>query len=45
MNNVEIEEKEASNLVRMYIEEEKYAEAFVIVKNIATKEPKWVEML
>lgn len=41
----ELQEKDASDLVRMYIEERKYVDAFLIVKDVATKEQKWMEML
>lgn len=37
--------KDATELVRMYIEEGKYVEAFLVVKEIATKEQEWKEKL
>lgn len=40
----EIETKEASDLIRLYLENGKYTDAFVILQNVAEKEPQWIEM-
>lgn len=39
-----VDPKEASNLIRMYIEDAKYAEAFLIVKDIAVRDQQWVKL-